>query len=137
MKVSRRDMLLTGAATAAIAPLSSNVLAQAGPGASPSGATWDLSELYPTPAAWETERQAILRAIPTLTAHRGKLGESAATLKAAFQAQSDLYRRTSRLYTYASLAADENLKVAVNQERKQQAQDVFTALGEATAWTNP
>ncbi len=28
-------------------------------------------------------------------------------------------------------------RLAANQERKQQGQDVFTALGEATAWTNP
>jgi oligoendopeptidase F len=137
MKVSRREILLSGAATAAAVPLGSNALAQTGGAAGSSGAAWDLTELYPSPAAWETERQAILKAIPTIAAYRGKLGESAATLKAAFQAQSDLYRRASRLYTYASLKADEDLKVAPNQERKQQAQDVFTALGEATAWTNP
>ena len=53
------------------------------------------------------------------------------------QAQSDLNKRASRLYTYASLKADEDLRVAPNQERKSQAQDVFTALGEATAWSNP
>ena len=83
MKISRREVLLTGAATAAIAPLSSTVLAQAGSASGTSGAAWDLSELYPSPAAWETERQAILKAIPGVTAYRGKLGESAATLKAA------------------------------------------------------
>jgi oligoendopeptidase F len=41
------------------------------------------------------------------------------------------------LFVYASLKADEDRRVAPNQERKQQALDVFTALGEATAWTNP
>jgi oligoendopeptidase F len=135
MKVSRRDVLLTGVATAAVMPLSANAFAQAGAGSS--GAAWDLSELYPSPAAWETERQAILNAIPSLKGQQGTLGQSAASLKAALQAQSDLNRRTSRLYTYASLKADEDLKIAPNQERKQQAQDAFTALGEATAWTNP
>ena len=58
-------------------------------------------------------------------------------MKAALQAQSALNKRASRLYTYASLKADEDLRVAVNQERKQQAQDVFTALAEATSWANP
>ena len=46
-------------------------------------------------------------------------------------------KRTARLYSYASLKADEDRRVAPNQESKQKAQDVFTALGEATAWTNP
>ena len=101
------------------------------------GAAWDLSDLYPSDAAWEAERQAILKAIPAITKLQGQARRSAATLKAAMQAQSDIGRRTSRLYTYASLKADEDLRVAPNQERKQQAQDVFTALGEATAWANP
>ena len=35
------------------------------------------------------------------------------------------------------MKADEDRRVAANQERKQKAQDVFTALGEATAWTSP
>ena len=100
-------------------------------------AQWDLSEIYPSDAAWETERQAILRAIPSLAGFKGKLGESAATLKAALQARSDINKRIDRLYTYASLKADEDLRVAPNQERRSQAQDVYTALGEATAWVNP
>ena len=123
------------AGAAALSVLSGGSLASAQTAAD--GAQWDLSEIYPTDAAWETERQAILRAIPTLGSFKGRLGESAATLKAAMQAQSDLNKRASRLYTYASLKADEDLRVARNQERKSQAQDVFTALGEATAWSSP
>ena len=73
---------------------------------------------------------------PALKAYQGKLGDGA-SLKAALQAGSDLNRRASRLYTYASLKADEDRRVAANQERKQQAQDVFTAIGEATAWSSP
>ena len=105
--------------------------------AAAAGAQWDLSEIFPSDAAWETERQAILKAIPSLTSFKGRLGESAATLKAALQAQSDLGKRASKLFTYASLKADEDLRVAPNQERKQLAQDVFTTLSEATAWGNP
>ena len=100
-------------------------------------AAWDLSDLYPSDAAWEAERQALLTAIPRLKTQKGTLGRSAAAMRAAFEAQSDVNKRASRLYTYASLKADEDRRVSANQERKQQGQDVFTALGEATAWTNP
>ena len=75
--------------------------------------------------------------IPRLSAQKGTLGRSAASMREALVAQSDINKRTSRLYTYASLKADEDLRVAPNQERKQQAQDVFTAFGEATAWIEP
>ncbi len=137
-ELSRREALASAAAaTLASSVAPAQALAQAAQGAPAPGAAWDLRDIYPTDAAWEAERQAILKELPALKAFKGKLGQNAATLKAALQAQSDLNKRASRLYTYASLKADEDLRVSVNQERKQQAQDVFTALGEATAWTSP
>ena len=134
INVTRREMLAAAATAAALAGgVSTIALAQT----ASSAAAWDLSDLYPSDAAWETERQALLKAIPRLRAQKGTLGRSAAAMRAAFEAQSDINKRASRLYTYASLKADEDRRVALNQERKQQAQDVFTALGEATAWANP
>ena len=94
--LSRREALLTASATAALAQGGAALAADQAGGAS-RAASWDLTELFATPAAWETERQAILKAIPTLAAYRGKLGTSAATLKAAAQAMSDLNRRAGRL----------------------------------------
>ena len=133
--LSRRELLASGVVAGAVtAATPTKVLAQAAEGAS-AIAAWDLRDLFPTDAAWEAERLAILKDVPALKAYQGKLGSSAATLKAALQAQSDINRRTSRLYTYASLKADEDRRVAANQERKQKAQDVFTALGEATSWS--
>lgn len=134
LDLSRREAFVSAAAVALAAGVPSWALAQATAGG---GAAWDLSEIYPSDAAWEVERKAILARIPSLLQYKGRLGQSAAGLKAALQAQSDLNKRASRLYTYASLKADEDLRVAPNQERKSQAQDVFTSLGEATSWANP
>lgn len=134
VEVSRRELIISSAAAAALA---GGVPGLAMAQVASSAAAWDLTELYPTDAAWETERQALLKAVPRLTAQKGTLGRSAAAMRAALEAQSDLGKRASRLYVYASLKADEDRRIAPNQERKSQAQDVFTALGEATAWTNP
>jgi oligoendopeptidase F len=135
--LSRRDILVSGAsATVFSVTAPARVLAQVA-GANVPSAAWNLRDIYPSDAAWNTERQALLKAIPALKEQQGTLGKSAATLKAALLAQSDLNRRASRLYTYASLKADEDRRIAANQERKQQAQDVITAIGEATAWTGP
>ena len=134
VEVSRRELIISSAAAAALA---GGVPGLAMAQVASSAAAWDLTELYPSDAAWEAERQALLKAIPGLTAQKGTLGRGAAAMRAALEAQSDLGKRASRLFVYASLKADEDRRIAPNQERKQQAQDVFTALGEATAWTNP
>ena len=134
LDLSRREALVSAAVVAIAAGVPSWALAQA---TADGGAAWDLRDIYPTDAAWEADRRAIQAQIPSLLQYQGKLGQSAAGLKAALQAQSDLNKRASRLYTYASLKADEDVRIGVNQERKQKAQDVFTALGEATSWANP
>ena len=133
LDVSRRELIVSAAAVAALAGVPAMAIAQT----AASGAAWDLTDLYPSDAAWESERQSLLKAIPGLKTQKGTLGRSAASMRAALVAQSDMNKRASRLYVYASLNADADRRVAANQERKQQAQDVFTALGEATAWTNP
>ncbi|MCL6729404.1 M3 family oligoendopeptidase [Sphingomonas hankyongi] len=138
LDLSRREILATAAvATAVSVAAPARAFAQTAAGGGSTAAAWDLADLYPSDAAWETERQALLKAIPSLKTHKGTLGRGASTMRAVLDAQSEINKRTSRLYTYASLKADEDLRVSPNQERKSQAQDVFTALGEATAWTNP
>ncbi|PTQ11684.1 oligoendopeptidase F [Sphingomonas oleivorans] len=131
--ISRRDLLLSAGTFAALAA-ANPALAAAEAG---TAAAWDLTELYPTDAEWNAAREAAAKAVPGLLRYKGMLGGSAATLKAALQAISDLSRQVYRIYVYASLKADEDLRVAVNQERRQQVTDLATALGEATAWFNP
>ena len=130
--LSRRDAMISAAALSALA------LASGADAADPTDtAAWDLSELYPSDAAWTAERDAAVARLPALAAFRGRLGESAATLKAAYQLQSDIARRMLRLYTYAGLRGDEDLRVPANQERRQLATDLGSRYGEASAWINP
>src|SRR4051812_34588036 len=115
IEVSRREMLASAAAAAALAGgVSTIALAQTAAGA----AAWDLSDLYPSDAAWEADRQALLKAMPTLKAQKGTLGRSGAAMRGWFEAQSAINKRASRLYTCASLKADEDRRVGPNQERK-------------------
>ncbi|MDB5447761.1 MAG: oligoendopeptidase family protein [Phenylobacterium sp.] len=132
-EITRRDTLIF-AATAAFA---GQAWAEAPAGASDPPAVWNLADLYPSDTAWDTERAALEQALPGLAAYKGRLGESAETLRTALQAISDLNRRASRLATYAGLEADENLQVAVNQERRQRSIALLGKFSEATAWVNP
>ncbi|THD37920.1 MAG: oligoendopeptidase F [Sphingomonas sp.] len=101
------------------------------------GAQWDLTDLYPSDAAWDDARKKALADVPGLTKYKGRLGESADTLATFMVAQSDLNRTISRIFTYASLNADADLRVSANQERQAQAIDLYTAFGEAVSWVSP
>ncbi|MEO6040370.1 MAG: M3 family oligoendopeptidase [Croceibacterium sp.] len=134
LEIDRRRLLTL----AAIVPLAASLPAWAQAVAAGSGgAAWDLTEIYPTDAAWDTARKQALAALPGLAQYKGHLGDSAATLGAALKMQSDLGRTISRVYTYASLKGDEDVRVAATQERKAQALDLYTAFGEAAAWISP
>lgn len=98
---------------------------------------WDLTELYPDWASWDAARQKVLADLPSLAAYKGKLGTDARTLAAALEATSDLAKEAERVYIFAHLNADADVRVGKNQERVGQASDLLTALGEASAWQSP
>ena len=134
-ELSRREAMISAAALGTFAIASG--AAAADPAAAPAGAVWDLTDLYPNDAAWEAERAAVAARLPEVAAFRGRLGEGAGTLRQVLQLQSDLGLKVARLYTYAGLKADEDLRNAPNQERRQKANDLYTAYGEAGSWMNP
>lgn len=78
--------------------------------------TWNLSDLFPSREAWAAELARIEADIPTVTRHRGHLGESAATLLACLNDQEALYARYVLVDTYASLRASEDGSNPANQE---------------------
>jgi len=132
-ELSRREALAAAAFAGAVAALP----AWARQAAAPAGAQWDLSELYPSEAAWEDARKQALAAIPAVARFKGRLGESADVLAEALVLQSDLGRTIGRIYTYASLKGDEDVRISANQEKLAQARDLYTAFGEASSWTSP
>lgn len=126
-------------ALAAALPLSTvTAFAAEAPAATAQSQTsvWDLSALYATPAAWQAERESILKELPKLEKLQGKLGTSAASLRGGLDQISALRKRIYRLAVYASLRADENTQVTENQARNQLADAVFNQFGEATSFVN-
>ena len=98
---------------------------------------WDLTELYPGLEAWEAERQRILQQIDNIEAFRGTLGNDADSLYAALRFVSDIYREVLRVYSYASMEQDEDLRVTNAQERNQLGEGLFASFNQATAWMDP
>lgn len=98
---------------------------------------WDLTELYPSLEAWEAERQRILQQIDNIEAFRGTLGDDADSLYAALRFVSDIYRDLLKVYSYASMEQDEDLRVTDAQERNQLGEGLFASFNQATAWMDP
>jgi oligoendopeptidase F len=98
---------------------------------------WDLTDLYPTPEAWLSEYDRVKSEAQQLKIYKTTLGSSAAAMLTALDAIARVNKETSRLFTYASLKADEDLSNPRNEERKQQAGALNTLIGETTAWLAP
>jgi oligoendopeptidase F len=100
-------------------------------------AMWDLTDLYQSPEAWAAEYDRVKDEAQHLNSYRETLGSSAEEMRRALDAIAAVNKEASRLYTYASLKADEDVTDARNQERKQQAGALNTLIGERTAWVAP
>ena len=100
-------------------------------------ATWNLTDLFASEDDWNTAREEVLADLETIDARRGTLGESAESLYTTYRLVSDTLRKGGRVFVYASLAGDEDLRDAGGQERLQLAQIMFARFNEATAWMQP
>ncbi|HEY3731698.1 MAG TPA: M3 family oligoendopeptidase [Steroidobacteraceae bacterium] len=123
-------------AVAMVATLSAWTDALPASGPVPEG-MWNLSDLYPTAQAWTEAYTRLHTTTEALDGYKGTLGNSAAAMFAAFDAISAVDREAARLAIYANLKADEDLRNADNQERRQQGQALATLISEKTSWVAP
>lgn len=100
-------------------------------------ATWNLTDLYPSDEAWNQAREEVLADFEKIDARRGTLADSADSLYDTYRLVSDTLKKGGRVYVYASLKGDEDLRDSEGQERLQLAQIMFARFGEATAWMQP
>ena len=130
-----RYALLLATAVLSAAPVC-NVLAEEESAVDPQY-TWDLTELFPSVEAWNEAREEVLAEFEKIEEHRGTLGDSAGSLYQAYRHVSDTFKKVGQVYVYASLNADEDLRISEKQERRQLADIMFAQFGEATAWMQP
>jgi len=123
-------LLLT---TALIAP----VLAPASAQEAEEQIRWDLTDLYKTDEAWAAEHKRLSEAVDSLARFKGTLGNSPQALLEALDAISAFTKDGARMFIYASLSADEDLRVAENQERLGLARQLFAKMGQVTSYMAP
>ncbi len=116
---------------------------EAGPGAIPTRDqvriedTWDLTLLYPTPEAWLADFEKLQRTFEQITHWKGRVGESARTLREVLEFEKSLGLLIERLHHYASLKTSEDSSDAANLAREGQLENLLTRVRESEAFVEP
>lgn len=98
---------------------------------------WDLTRLFADAEAWDAARLNILDQVKAVAAQRETFTPSATALADLLDETSNLVRTGLRVSSYAFLDADTDLRNGEKVARRGQAQAMFAAYGEATAWISP
>ena len=98
---------------------------------------WKIDDVYPTLAAWQTEKDRIAAALPSIRTFAGRLGSSATTLADALETTTNLEKELSRLYVYASMLADQDTRASEPQGMKQQMQLLFADYSAQASYIEP
>lgn len=99
--------------------------------------TWNLSEIYPSVDAWQSDVNMLKAEVDKLSEYKGALGESADDLYKALKKGNDLAKTLWKCYTYAGNLSNENLNISENQALMQQMTALATKFGEVTAYVEP
>jgi oligoendopeptidase F len=103
----------------------------------PEQLTWNLADLFPSEAAWVAACADLGQRIPTLAAHRGRLGDSAGALFSALDAVYEARLLLERTHAYASMRTDEDTREARPREMKQELLQLAVDFDAATSWFRP
>ncbi len=98
---------------------------------------WDLTEIYASDEAWAEAKGGLAGKISLVEPYQGKLGDSAANLKAVLDTTFAIQMQASRLYGYASMRGDEDLRESGPQGMQAELQSMFADMTAATAWIDP
>ncbi len=99
--------------------------------------TWDLTLLYPAPADWQTAFEKLQTDYPQITEWKGRVGESAMTLRVVMELEKEISLLIERLGHYASLATSGDSSSTENLSREAQFENLMTRVGEAFSFVAP
>lgn len=99
--------------------------------------TWDLSSLFPSDAAWDTEFTRWEAQIVGYDDFRGKLGDSAESLAACLEFDTRFERAGERLGTYAFLKTAEDTANSTYQRMIGRYRNVASRAAQAASYIRP
>ncbi len=98
---------------------------------------WDLTQLYPSDATWESDFQKWELQARKYTDFKGRLGDSAEAIAGLFAFDSDFERMGERLGSYAMLKSSGDLGDSIYQRMQGRFQHAAVQASEAAAYIRP
>ena len=99
--------------------------------------TWDLEAMYTSLDQWEEDFSKLDKLLEDVTALQGRVGESAASLKQAYEAFDALFRMLEKVYVYTHLKSDEDVSNSENTGLLNRVSAKFATIQGAVAWFEP
>jgi oligoendopeptidase F len=103
----------------------------------PAAELWDLTELFPGVDSFRDAIGQVEPALAEVLSFRGRLGESAETLRGAMDASVALNLLVERINVYARLTYDEDTTNSESQAMIDQATSISIRVGQSLAWFDP
>ena len=98
---------------------------------------WNLADLYPNEAAWQADKAAIAKVVPTLAQFKGKLGSSASVLADALEKASSIDRTMSKLAVYSGSLSDQDTRDAGHLAMQQQIIQMYSGFQAEVRTSSP
>jgi len=98
---------------------------------------WDLTDIYDSDQEWEKEKEKWSARIRNIAQYKGKLSTSAEILLNCVEFQSHMQKEFSRLYSYASMKSDEDIRKSEYIEKKQELEQLYTEYATEFSFFEP
>jgi oligoendopeptidase F len=98
---------------------------------------WDLADIYPDWASWDTARAALERRVGEYAALKGTLGHGPDRLLAFYQLNDELGQLAYKVYFYPSLRYDEDQRDNQVNARRQKVHALMARWQQETSWFSP
>ena len=98
---------------------------------------WDLGKMYASPEKWDEHYKQISSLVAEFAARKGTVGESPKSLLAALQLRDQVNVQLEKLYSWAAMKRDEDMRVPASQALYQRAQTLAVKWDEDSSWFQP
>jgi oligoendopeptidase F len=98
---------------------------------------WNLSDIYPSEAAWRAAKDAFAAEIPSLGKFKGRLMTSPSALADALDTLSAQGKELRRLASYAGLLADQDTRDSGHQGMRQELTQVGATFSATASFFDP
>jgi oligoendopeptidase F len=98
---------------------------------------WNVADIYPSDAAWKEAKQKFANELLGLEKYQGALNKSADRLLGCLDLVGHLNKEFARLFTYANLRLDQDMRVPSSAALQQELNQLGAAFGEKAAFIEP